>query len=392
MSRHRTIPRRRAKRRWCANRRRRRARARDGVRAAAGVDGDARLERALGVQTDELPLEQTALAARLAVFIDVLPRGFQRGGLGLADHAHLVAGVHEAAHVHVQAGHGHGGGEVVAALVREDVQRLRGHPRVFAVEVELVPHLDQQNHPGVLGFVPPHLFLQRGHLHPFVLRLRGRPANRGRRRRGRRARSARVARPLAGRWLVPGFETGVLSAGGSAPGGHAVLALGTAAVRAVAPAVVQRELPDEPIVAVGLRRRDGGERRGGHRGHRGGVSRRGRGGVHRGRILLGLARRRRFLRDGRRGRLFVRAATAFRRWARARLLVVVNDGRLRRRSLRGRRLLEEERRDGFLHLLRAASAGGGLAAFHPRPTGEESTTCRAPNRMAPTQISTSCLL
>ena len=55
-------------------------------------------ERALGVQTDELPLEQTALAARLAVFIDVLPRGFQRGGLGLADHAHLVAGVHEAAH------------------------------------------------------------------------------------------------------------------------------------------------------------------------------------------------------------------------------------------------------------------------------------------------------
>ena len=88
---------------WCANRRRRR-RARDGVRAAAGVDEDARLERAC-VQTDELPLEQTALAARLAVFIDVLPAAFS-AAVSVWRITPLVAGVHEAAHVHVQAGHG----------------------------------------------------------------------------------------------------------------------------------------------------------------------------------------------------------------------------------------------------------------------------------------------
>ena len=116
------------------------------VGGAVLADRDPRLERALGVQADEFPFEESALSGF------GLARRFQRGGFGLANDADFQPRVHESSRVHVEPRHGDGGGEEVSALVREDVQHLARDVRVLAVEVELVPDLDEEHHPGVFGF------------------------------------------------------------------------------------------------------------------------------------------------------------------------------------------------------------------------------------------------
>ena len=145
------------------------------VVGAVLADRDARLERALGVQADEFPFEESALSGF------GLARRFQRGGFGLANDADFQPRVHESSRVHVEPRHGDGGGEEVSALVREDVQHLARDVRVLAVEVELVPDLDEEHHPGVFGFESHHLELHGREL------LRGRVARlppRANRRRG----------------------------------------------------------------------------------------------------------------------------------------------------------------------------------------------------------------
>ena len=96
------------------------------VRAAALGDGDARLERASGVQADEFSF------GRVLISPVRLSAGFQRRRLRLADHANLVPSLDESADVHVESRDGDGGGEIVSGLVREDVEDATGDGGVLA--------------------------------------------------------------------------------------------------------------------------------------------------------------------------------------------------------------------------------------------------------------------
>eukprot|EP00982_Pelagococcus_subviridis_P010103 30968-Pelagococcus_subviridis.AAC.6 len=71
------------------------------------------------------PASSVLLAALTGVG---LAARFQRRGFGLTDDPDLVPALHEPADVHVQPRHGHGRGEIVALLVRENVERLGGVP------------------------------------------------------------------------------------------------------------------------------------------------------------------------------------------------------------------------------------------------------------------------